>query len=111
MIAKLTKKLIDEVQTDHQQMFIWDADLSNFGVRVTKGGRKSFVLSYQVRGGRRRRVTLGPCGPLSLVQTRQLARLYLRKAAPWPRPVPAAMAVGAGSSAGAGSTRPASLTV
>ena len=52
MIAKLTKKLIDEGQTDHQQMFIWDADLSNFGVRVTKGAasRSSFRTRFEEVG-------------------------------------------------------------
>jgi hypothetical protein len=38
----------------------WDAALGGFGVRVTAGGARSFVLDYRVKGsGRQRRITIG----------------------------------------------------
>jgi hypothetical protein len=40
------------------QLFLWDAEIKGFALRVTCGGAKSFVLDYRV-DGRQRRITLG----------------------------------------------------
>lgn len=37
----------------------YDADMKGFGVRVTAGGVKAFVLNYRAQGGRERRFTIG----------------------------------------------------
>ena len=38
----------------------WDSTLGGFGIRITAGGARSFVLDYRVKGsGRQRRITIG----------------------------------------------------
>ncbi len=53
---------------------IWDAAMPGFGLRVSKAGRKSWVLMYRV-DGRKRRLTLGTFPALSLAAARDAARL------------------------------------
>ena len=48
---------------------IWDAAMPGFGLRVSKAGRKSWVLMYRV-DGRKRRLTLGTFPALSLAAAR-----------------------------------------
>lgn len=44
------------------QKLVYSGDLPGFGVRVTAGGAKTFVLNYRVRGtGRERRYSIGSC--------------------------------------------------
>lgn len=55
---------------------IWDATLPGFGLRVSKVGRKSWVLMYRI-DGRKRRLTLGTFPALSLAAARDAAGLAL----------------------------------
>ena len=55
---------------------IWDAAIPGFGLRVSKAGRKSWVLMYRI-DGRKRRLTLGTFPALSLAAARDAARLAL----------------------------------
>ncbi len=55
---------------------IWDAAMPGFGLRVSKAGRKSWVLMYRA-DGRKRRLTLGTFPALSLTAARDAARLAL----------------------------------
>lgn len=57
------------------QVFVRDAELPGFALRVTKG-RKSFVLEKRIRG-RMRRLTIGPYGPLTVEQARTLAKTHV----------------------------------
>ena len=71
-MRKLTKQVIDQTPYPSAgQVFVRDAELPGFALRVTKG-RKSFVLEKRIRG-RMRRVTIGPYGPLTVEQARNLA--------------------------------------
>jgi Arm DNA-binding domain len=54
----------------------WDAVLPNFGVRVYPSGRKTFVISYRSHG-RKRLMTLGGYGVLTLEAARKRARGHL----------------------------------
>ena len=56
---------------------VWDARVPGLGIRVFKGGIKSFFLSYRING-KRRRDTLGRYPEISLAGARQLA--YERRA-------------------------------
>lgn len=42
----------------NRQAFIWDTDITGFGLTITTGGAKTFILQYRIHG-RSRRVKLG----------------------------------------------------
>ena len=66
MSDRLTKVVIDRAKTKDADYFFWDAELKGFGLKVAKGGRKSYVCKYRVGTGRRaptRRMTIGAHPP------------------------------------------------
>ena len=80
--VRLTKNLVDKLQTEHAEHIFWDETLPGFGIRVKPSGVKSYVVQYRNRQtGRSRRKTLGKHGPhMSLHQARELAQGYLSDA-------------------------------
>lgn len=76
---KLTKRLIDSFTyegSNGRRDVRWDAAMPGFGVRIYPNERKAFVLSYRVEG-RKRLMTLGNYGILTLDQARDQARAHL----------------------------------
>jgi integrase len=60
---------------------VWDAGdkaVPGFGVRVTSGGAKAFVLDYRHKG-RTRRITIGRFGPWTALAARKRAKELRRK--------------------------------
>ena len=77
----LTKKLIDALSyqgVGNERFVVWDNDPPGFGVRVYPSGKKSFILSYRV-ADRKRLLTIGAYGVLTLDQARTAARAELAK--------------------------------
>lgn len=74
MRAKITKRLVDRIEADPaSDVLVWDTDVAGFGLRVTRGGVKSYVFQYKIHG-RARRMTLGEHGrALTLDAARKLA--------------------------------------
>ncbi len=73
---RLTKKRIEGLDYDPDgpsQQIEWDDQVENFGVRLYESGTKSFVIRYRNEHGRRRYMTLGKFGTLTLQQARKLA--------------------------------------
>ena len=83
--TKLTKSVIDRAQPGEADYFLWDGELKGFGIKIAKGGRKSFVCKYRVGHGRTaptRRMTIGAHGsPWTVDQARIEARKLLGRAA------------------------------
>jgi integrase len=87
MLAKITKRTVDALKPGSKDMFLWDTELKGFGLKVTPGGNKVYVLQYR-KGGRVRaegartsnrwhptkRVTIGRHGSLTPEQAREKAR-------------------------------------
>ncbi|CAN5117299.1 site-specific integrase [soil metagenome] len=74
----LSAKLVDALKAPVEgQMEIYDKTLPGFGVRVSKGGRKAWILMYRVNG-RKRRLTLGSYPSLTLGGARAAAGLALQ---------------------------------
>lgn len=81
---KLTKSVVDRATyegTCHEgsdgrkkwsRYVLWDAEIRGFGLRITPKGKKSFVLSYRA-GSRKRLLTLGPYGVLTVQEARARA--------------------------------------
>ncbi|MCG8054653.1 MAG: integrase family protein [Candidatus Thiodiazotropha endolucinida] len=80
--VKLTKTIVDRaaIPSDKKQVFIRDAALPGFGLRITDKGTKSFIVEKRV-AGRVRRQTLGRFGPLTVEQARREAQKQLGKIA------------------------------
>lgn len=79
--VRLTKRAIDAAAyagEGNARLVIWDDEVPGFGCRVYPGGRKAFVLSYRV-AGRKRLLTVGTYGVLTLDQARTKARAELAK--------------------------------
>src|SRR5262245_47989274 len=74
-IAALPVPSESERQRDY-----WDDKLTGFGVRVSYGGRRAFVVRYRV-GRRLRRQTIGPYPAKKLVDARKEAQSIIGQAA------------------------------
>ena len=67
MRGKITKRSVDALKAadDGAEAVLWDSELKGFGVRVQRGGAKSYVLHYRVgtgRGAPLRKLTIGRHG-------------------------------------------------
>lgn len=70
---KMTARSIEGIKPPAEgQVDYWDADNPGFGLRVSSGGRRAWVLMYR-HGGVKRRLTLGTNPPLSLADARDAA--------------------------------------
>lgn len=85
MPGKLTKSVIDASNPREADYFVWDAELKGFGIKIARGGRKSYVCQYRFgtgRGAPTRRLTIGAHGsPWTVEIARAEARKLLGKAA------------------------------
>ena len=82
---KITKTTVDEAKPGPSDYFLWDSELSGFGLKIAKGGRKSYVCQYRTAGGRTgdtRRLTIGAHGsPWTVEMARSEAKKILGRAA------------------------------
>lgn len=65
MPSKITKRLVDATKPGERDLFLWDAEVKGFGLKVTPAGNKIYVLQYRVEGGRTtapKRFTIGKHG-------------------------------------------------
>jgi integrase len=67
MRGKITKRAVDALRpaADGRELVLWDIDLAGFGVRVQRGGAKTYILKYRAGKGRAaplRKLTIGKHG-------------------------------------------------
>jgi integrase len=63
--TKITKRIVDGAKADPtRDTFIWDSDIPGFGLKITRGGAKVYLLQYRMggRGTPTRRYTIGRHG-------------------------------------------------
>lgn len=75
--VKLTKLVVDKAPLPEAgQLIIRDTELKGFGLRVTAGGSKSFILEKRIKG-RVRRLTIGRYPGITAEQARKEAQKLL----------------------------------
>lgn len=79
-MTKLSKRTVDQAAPAEKDYFIWDEELSGFGLRVFASGRRSYLIQYRARG-RTRRFTIGAHGVWTPEMARNQARILLGRIA------------------------------
>ena len=75
---KMTKRSVEGLELHEKEYFVWDREISGFGVRVYPSGRKTYLVQYR-SSGRTRRRTIGQHGVLTAIEARDEARKLLGK--------------------------------
>jgi integrase len=78
--GKFTDLKIKNLPAKDKQYELFDPTLANFGIRISPGGTKSFVLYYYL-GRKKSRLTLGRYPDLSLSDAREMARTAQKRIA------------------------------
>ena len=76
-MAKITKRLVEATKPTEKELFVWDAELKGFGLRVKPSGARSYVVQYRNAYRRSRRLTIGTHGRLTAEEARKEARRLL----------------------------------
>lgn len=75
---KLTKRFVESIKPDiNEEMFIWDAEVKGFGVRVPPTGRRTYFVQYRNEFHRTRRKKIGVHGHITAEQAREIAKSIL----------------------------------
>ena len=78
-IPKLTRRAVEALKANGADTVYWDGEITGFGVRVRKSGRKNYVLQTRVRG-KLRWFTIGQHGRITPDQARAAAHEILAQA-------------------------------
>lgn len=76
---KLTKRAVDAIKANGSDVVYWDRELTGFGLRVRKSGRKNYVMQTRV-DGKLRWFTIGQHGPYTPEEARNEALEILSNA-------------------------------
>ncbi|MFD2498582.1 Arm DNA-binding domain-containing protein [Rhizorhabdus histidinilytica] len=90
---KITQTVVDGLSSSGRDEFLWDTKLSGFGVKVSAGGKRSYVYQFRLGGrkGSTRRITIGEHrNPWDANDARERAEQYARVVAQGIDPVAAA---------------------
>lgn len=79
IVAKLTKRVVEQLEPEAVETIHWDDELRGFGVRVWPSGRKVYVAMTRVKG-RLRKVTIGTHGPITADKARIKAHEIISQA-------------------------------
>ncbi len=63
-VSRLTKRSVEAIKASGADKVYWDSELTGFGLRVRRSGRKNYVVQTRV-AGKLRWFTIGPHGPLT----------------------------------------------
>ena len=82
--GRIIKRAVDAAKVRTTDSYLWDRELTGFGLKVTPAGRKVYLVQYQLGGrkGRTRRVTIGQHGELTPTAARAEAKRLLGRLLP-----------------------------
>jgi len=77
--VKITKRNVDSQMPSDKSVYLWDSELSGFGLKVLPSRRKTYLVQYRLGGrrGRTRRMTIGVHGTVTPEQARREAKILL----------------------------------
>ncbi|MBL4616920.1 MAG: tyrosine-type recombinase/integrase [Robiginitomaculum sp.] len=80
---RISKRAVDSLIASVNDQYLWDTELSGFGVKITPKGRRTYFVQYRLGGrkGRTRRYTIGVHGTLTTEQARSIAKRILGEVA------------------------------
>ncbi|MEO8455253.1 MAG: integrase arm-type DNA-binding domain-containing protein [Sphingomicrobium sp.] len=63
-VGRISKRSVDALKPGQADLFLWDDEVSGFGLKLTPNGRLSYILQYRMggRGTPTRRYTIGRHG-------------------------------------------------
>lgn len=73
-MARLSKRIVDAARAGAADYFIWDNELTGFGLRVFSSGKRSYLVQYRFRS-RTHRYTIGAHGVWTPESARKEARI------------------------------------
>jgi integrase len=81
-VKKLTKTIVDALQSREGEYTEWCGRLPGFGCRVRPSGTKTYIAQYRIGGrrGKPRKVTIGAANKLTVEEARTTAANILAKA-------------------------------
>jgi integrase len=79
MRGKITVKGLAKLKKADTDQFLWDEELPGFGVKLTKAGRRSYILQYRTggRGSPTKRYVIDPSGLMAPEEARGIAKELL----------------------------------
>lgn len=80
-MTKLTRTVIERAVAQAAGAILWCPEVPGFGVRISKGGTKTFIVQYRNKHGKTRRFKLGRVTVIGLEEARKQARIVINRAA------------------------------
>lgn len=82
-MSVLTKRSIEvfEIPQGKKLVYLWDDDPKGFGVRVSPGGRKVYVVFYRTQERRQRAYSIAPTDAMPVDKARKIAKDVLYRVA------------------------------
>lgn len=56
VVQKLTKAVIGALKPESKEYFVWDSELTGFGVRISPKGRKTYILRIWAPTGAKKQI-------------------------------------------------------
>ena len=78
--AKITKRVVNAIVPNGSDFYVFDNELTGFGIRVRKTGGASYIVRYRAGTGRSapvRRITIAKVGKVTPDQAREAAKIVL----------------------------------
>jgi integrase len=75
-VGSITKRAVDALKPGQAEQYLWDDEVSGFGLKVTPKGGRTYLLQYRMggRGTPTRRFTIGKHGTWTPEEARKEAR-------------------------------------
>ncbi|MEN8236904.1 MAG: integrase arm-type DNA-binding domain-containing protein, partial [Pseudomonadota bacterium] len=79
--VKLTKRIVESTAHDtEQQKYLWDTEISGFGLRIYTTGRKMYFFQYRNQHRTTKKIKIGVHGNITTEQARETAKELAIKA-------------------------------